>query len=197
MFSDKIIRYSPRQVLLEPGKSQVIRLGLRKPSGLKEGEYRSHMLFRAIPIDAGTSVEQSVKPSSGLTVSLKAIIGISIPVIVRHGKTAAKISIVSARLVPRQANEDQPHIAMELERIGNRSVYGGLIAEYIASGGERKIIAQADGVAIYTPGTKRRIKLPVVLPPGLELRNGNIQILYRRPMDQGGKVIAQTQIKIP
>lgn len=196
-FSDKIIRFSPRQVVLGPGKSQVIRLGLRKPSGLDDGEYRSHMLFRAIPIEAGISVEQSVKPSSGVTVSLTAIVGISIPVIVRHGKSDAKVSIVSAKLVPRQAKEDRPHIVMDLERSGNRSVYGGILAEFIASDGTRKIIAQVDGVAVYTPGTKRRIKLPVTLSPGLELRNGNIQVLYRSPIEQGGKVMAQTQIKVP
>ena len=197
LFSDKMIRFSPRQVVLEPGKSQIIRLGLRKPSGLVDGEYRSHMLFRAIPLEAGKSVEQSMRPSSGVSVSLTAIVGISIPVIIRHGKTDAEVSIVSAKLVPRQAKEDRPHIVMELERSGNRSVYGGFLAEFIASDGDRKIVAQVDGVAVYTPGTKRSIKLPVIIPPGVELRNGNIQVLYRSPMDQGGKVLAQTQIKIP
>ena len=184
-------------MILEPGKSQIIRLGLRKPSGLIDGEYRSHMLFRAIPLDAGKSVEQSVKPASGVTIKLTAIVGISIPVVVRHGATDAEVSIVSAKFAPRQAKEDRPHILLEFERKGNQSVYGDLLAEFITKDGDRKIVAQIGGVAVYTPGTKRRFKLPVVVPPGVELRNGNIQVLYRSPMEQGGKVIAQTQIKIP
>jgi len=197
MFADKIIRFSPRQVVLEPGQSQVVRLGLRKPSGLKDGEYRSHMLFRAIPLDAGKSVESSLKPSSELTISLTAIVGISIPVIIRHGKTDAEVSLVSAKFVPRQANEDTPHLLIEFKRTGNRSVYGDILAEFITKEGDRKVVAQVGGVAVYTPGTNRRLKLPIVSSPGLEIRNGSIQVFYRSPANQGGKVMAQTQIKIP
>ena len=197
LFADKIIRFSPRQVVLEPGQSQVVRLGLRKPSGLKEGEYRSHMLFRAIPLDAGKNVEEIVKPKSGVSVSLKAIVGISIPVIVRHGKTDAEVSIISASFVPRQVKEDRPHIVMELERKGNRSVYGDFLAEFIAKDGTRNVVAQVNGVAIYTPGTKRRFNLPIKTPPELVLVNGTIQVFYRSPAEQGGKIMAQTQIKIP
>ncbi len=197
LFSDKMIRYSPRQVVLEPGKSQVIRLGLRKPSNLEDGEYRSHMLFRAIPQTSERDLEKIVKPSEGLTINLKAIIGISIPVIVRHGETDAKVSIASAKLVPRQAKEDRPHIAIELERSGNKSVYGDFLAEFVTKNGDRKIISQVTGVAVYTPGTKRRIKLPIISPPGLELVNGILHVFYRSPAKQGGKVMAQTQIKIP
>ena len=197
MFADKIIRFSPRQVVLEPGKSQIVRLGLRKPSGLKDGEYRSHMLFRAIPLDVGKDIKESVEPSSGVTIKLTAIVGISIPIIVRHGKTEAEVSITSARFVPRQEKEDQPHILLEFERSGNRSVYGDLLAEFIAKDGERKIVAQVGGIAVYTPGTNRRFRLPIIVPPDVELRDGNIQVFYRSPMEQGGKVMAQTQIKIP
>jgi P pilus assembly chaperone PapD len=197
LFADKIIRFSPRQVVLEPGKSQIVRLGLRKPSGLEDGEYRSHMLFRAIPIDTGKSVEQTVTPPKSVSIRLTAIVGISIPIIVRHGKTNAEVSIVSAKLEPRKAKEDQPHISVEFERSGNQSVYGGLLAEFIPKGGERIIISQVGGIAIYTPGTRRRVKLPVKIPPGVELRNGSIHVFYRSPAEQGGKVMAQTQIKIP
>jgi P pilus assembly chaperone PapD len=197
LFSDKMIRFSPRQVVLEPGKSQVIRLGLRKPSNLKDGEYRSHMLFRAIPQNAGKSVQKDAKKPSGISISLTAIVGISIPVIVRHGATDVEVSFVSARFMPRQAKEDRPHMLVELERKGNRSVYGDFLAEFITKDGERKVVAQVGGVAIYTPGTKRRVKLPVKIPPGLELTNGTLQVFYRSPAGQGGKVMAQTQIKIP
>ena len=196
-FADKIIRFSPRQVVLDPGKSQIVRLGLRKPSGLEDGEYRSHMLFSAIPIESGKSIKESVKPTSGLTISLTAIVGISIPIIIRHGETLAEVAIVSANLVPRKENEDNPHIMVEFERRGNRSVYGDILAEYITDKGERKIVAQIGGIAVYTPGEKRSLKIPIVVPPDVELRSGHIQVLYRSPADQGGKVMAQAQVNIP
>lgn len=197
LFSDKMIRFSPRQVVLEPGKTQVVRLGLRKPSDLKDGEYRSHMLFRAIPEDIGQSVKALADPSAGVTVSLTAIVGISIPVIVRHGQTNADVAIASAKYLPRQEGEDSSSLAIELKRSGNQSVYGDFLAEFITSEGERKVISQVNGVAIYAPGTIRRLRLPVKIPLGLELVNGTIQVFYRNQVDQGGAVLAQAQIKMP
>ena len=195
-FADKMVRFSPRQVVLEPGQSQVVRLGLRKPANLKQGEYRSHMLFKAIPKNTAKDIQASGQPE-GIKIQLTAIVAISIPVIVRHGSTEAAASFVSARFQPRQLKEDYPHLILNLRRTGNQSVYGDFLAEFIGSDGARKIISQVKGVAIYTPGKERQVKLPLNIPPGLELVNGKIQIFYRSPVDQGGKVMAQTQIKIP
>jgi P pilus assembly chaperone PapD len=44
-----IIRYAPRRVTLLPNQPQSIRVGLQPDEGLPDGEYRAHMLFRAIP----------------------------------------------------------------------------------------------------------------------------------------------------
>ena len=41
-YSDKMIRFSPRQIVLPPGKPQAVRLLLRKPADLAVGEYRSY-----------------------------------------------------------------------------------------------------------------------------------------------------------
>jgi P pilus assembly chaperone PapD len=195
-FADKMIRYSPRQVVLEPGKSQVVRLGLRKPANLAQGEYRSHMLFKAIPKAAARDI-QSSKPSEGIKIQLTAILAISIPVIVRHGHTEADVSFVSAVYKKRLPKEDYPHLELNLQRIGDQSVYGDFLAEFIGSKGVKTVVGQAKGVAIYTPGKERRVRLPLTLPPGLELVNGVIHIFYRSPADQGGKVMAQIQVKMP
>jgi P pilus assembly chaperone PapD len=57
-FADGMLRYSPRQVTLQPGTAQTVRIMLRKPADLAEGEYRSHLLFDKLPEpDAGTSIE--------------------------------------------------------------------------------------------------------------------------------------------
>ena len=39
-FVGDMVRFSPRQLTLEPGSSQVVRLSLRKPADLPPGEYR-------------------------------------------------------------------------------------------------------------------------------------------------------------
>ena len=44
-----MIVYAPRKVTLAPHEPQAIRIAARAPEGLPDGEYRVHMLFRAIP----------------------------------------------------------------------------------------------------------------------------------------------------
>ena len=44
-----MIVYAPRRVTLAPRQPQSIRIAARAPQGLPDGEYRVHMLFRAIP----------------------------------------------------------------------------------------------------------------------------------------------------
>lgn len=195
-FADKMIRFSPRQVVLKPGQSQVVRLGLRKPANLDAGEYRSHMLFKAIPKDVSKDIKPS-KESEKINIRLSAIIAISIPVIVRHGKTDASVSFTSASYHKRLPKEDYPHLMLNLQRTGDQSVYGDFLAEFVDSSGAKKVVAQVKGVAIYTPGKERRVRLPLTLSQGLDLVNGKIQVFYRSPADQGGKVMAQTQVIIP
>ena len=83
-----LIRYSPRQVMLPPNQAQVVRIQLILPPDLKEGEYRSHMLFQEIP-----ELDQESDPESGneFSISINAIYGISIPVIIRNGETWAEV----------------------------------------------------------------------------------------------------------
>ncbi|KPJ93403.1 MAG: hypothetical protein AMJ55_08060 [Gammaproteobacteria bacterium SG8_15] len=195
LFADKMIRYSPRQVVLEPGKSQVVRLSLRKPAKLKDGEYRSHLLFQAIPENAGTDIQSAVK-QGGISVKLTAIVSVSIPVIVRHGDTKVSVAFTSIKHQAAPDEKSLPSLLLELERKGNQSVYGDFLTEYVNAKGNSIVIGQINGVAIYTPNEKRTIKIPLTAPPGVELKNGVVNVYYRSPQNQGGAVLAQTQLKL-
>jgi len=201
MFADNMIRYSPRQVVLEPGKSQVVRLSLRKPAKLQQGEYRSHLLFKAIPKEAGTDIS-SLAQSDKISIKLTPIISITIPVIIRHGKTNATANITKIDLLNEQKNikgktETIPSLMVDIERSGNASVYGDIFAEFVRGEGAGSVIAQLNGIAIYTPNKLRKVKVPLNIPPGVTLKNGVINIFFRSPADQGSKVMSQNQIKIP
>ena len=47
--AEDMIVYAPRRVTLAPHEPQSIRITARPPQGLPDGEYRVHLLFRAIP----------------------------------------------------------------------------------------------------------------------------------------------------
>src|SRR6476469_8742663 len=79
--ADMII-YAPRRVTLAPNEPQSIRIAARPPQGLPDGEYRVHLLFRAIP-PAVPVVPASADGPKGLHLQLIPIYGVTIPVIVR------------------------------------------------------------------------------------------------------------------
>jgi hypothetical protein len=191
LFADQMVRYAPRQITLQPGQSQVVRLMLRKPPNLADGEYRSHMLFQHIPGNSGTDISSQVGNASGLSIRLIPIIGISIPVIVRQGKTSASVSLTDVHLDKRSADDTRAMLVLSARRSGNQSVYGDFTIRFTAAeGGHPFVVGRANGIAIYTPNDKRTVKIPLQAPRGVHLRNGTLEVEYRTPPDAGNKVLA-------
>ena len=179
MFSDSMIRYSPRQVSLPPGQSQVIRLALRKPGDLAKGEYRSHMLFQALPEPSTTSVEAITQQEpEGITIELIPIVGVSIPVIVRHGELSSKVALANPAIVAATKTSNHRKIAVDINRQGDSSAYGDLRATYTPEGGTPIVIAQANSVAVYANMQTRRFEMPLNLPVDFSLENGEVDLVF-------------------
>lgn len=202
-FATDMLRYSPRQVTLKAGESQTVRISLRKPADLANGEYRSHLQFDRLPDVAGsTDLEQTVKTASGeIAIRLTALVGASIPVIVRHGDTSAKVSLDTLALEPAAKVEGQADspalLAFHMNRSGNRSVYGNLLAIYTPAGGRPVDVSQVNGVAVYVPNLLRKAKLPLRLPEGIVLRGGSIQLTFSQRPEDGGQPLAQASLALP
>lgn len=192
-FAGEMIRFSPRQVLLRPGLSQTVRMQLRRPAGLAEGEYRSHLHFQALPTGAPAAAG-SDGASQGFDIRLIPIYGLSIPVIVRHGNTSAALSIEDLAL--RRSDEDSPALAMTLRRSGNRSVYGDLTVYFTPATGKERVIGRANGVAVYTPNAIRRAVVPL---PALRggIPPGELRVTFAERPGQTGKVEVGSRITVP
>ena len=177
-YSDPLIRYSPRQVTLPPGQSQVVRLMLRKPRDLEDGEYRSHLLFQSLPPAASSSIENLATdaPAEGITVQITPIVGVSIPVIVRHGELDSAVTLSDAQIVA--GADGRPVVAVTLNRSGKGSVYGDFRVTFTPAGGEPLVVAQANGVAVYANLDRRHFRSPLSLPAGIELANGTLDIAF-------------------
>lgn len=195
-FVDGMLRYSPRQVRLEPGAAQTVRLLLRKPAGLAPGEYRSHLVFeRVSDARAPAPGPQAQPPGDGLEITLTALISVSIPVIVRHGETAASVAISNLEL--QKSALGQPAVlSFAILRSGTRSVYGDLVVSFAPDGGIERQIGGAKGVAVYTPNALRRAKLVLAPPPDSVLSRGTLRLVYRERPEAGGKTIAEAALRL-
>jgi P pilus assembly chaperone PapD len=176
----QMIVYAPRRVDLPPNQPQAIRINIRPSADLPDGEYRAHLLFRAIP--AAPTVGEIA--DGGLAIELIPIYGITIPIIVRHGELSATAAVSSAQLV---ATEDGPTLQIALTRAGNRSIYGEL---RVTKEGVKDPVVQVRGIAIYPEVDGRTVSLQITPEQSAMLR-GPVTIGYYEPADQGGGKIAE------
>lgn len=197
-FADEMLVYTPRQVTLQPGGAQTVRIAARRPAGLADGEYRSHLQFdRMADASAASDIENIGKPEHGeVAIALQALVGASIPVIVRQGVTEATVTLEELKLIT--SNGQGPStLGFVFRRQGNRSVYGNVVATYAAPGKKPVKIASVDGVAVYVPNVMRVAQLPLALPKDASLHGGTITLRYTQPQDAGGKTIAEQTLLIP
>lgn len=150
--AEAMVLYAPRKVTLPPNQPQSIRVNARAPQGLADGEYRVHLLFRAIPDPKPVT---DTAPKQGVSFRLTPVYGVTIPVIVRLGNLSAKAGIANVRKVN---DGGKPAIALDLSRNGDRSTFGEV---RVTRAGMADPIAVAGGIAMYTEIDRRSVTIPI------------------------------------
>lgn len=150
---------SPRQVVVQPGQSQKIRIMARRPADLPEGEYHSHLLIKPQPL-AAAKADQVTKNGLGGTVQVLAYV--SIPIFIRTGKTKLDFNITDAQLV--DAGERKA-IRLAIDNNSTRSLYGRLEVECQNADGT---IRKSDISALKMYGEAKRINQDVIIPKSVE-----------------------------
>lgn len=177
-----MVLFAPRRVTLPPNQPQAIRLSARAPDGLPDGEYRIHLLFRAIPAPQPVAAPQKV---DGVAFQLRPIYGVTIPVIVRLGNLEAKAALSNIRKV---TDGGKPAISLDISRSGNRSTFGEI---RVYKAGVAEPIATVAGIAVYTEIGQRSVIVPID-PSRVANAAGAVTVQYVEPTDTGPVTIAET-----
>lgn len=183
-----VIRYAPRRVTLPPNQPQSIRVGLQPNEALADGEYRAHMLFRAIP--KAPVADGSANVADGVKIQLIPIYGISIPVIVRKGTLQATAALNNVRF---GKDEQGPTLELDLNRSGNRSLFGEI---HVSKPGASEPLSVTKGFAAYLEIDRRTVSIP--LSPELAARlRGEVIVSYFEAPEAGGGLISQVRAVLP
>jgi P pilus assembly chaperone PapD len=185
-----LIRYAPKRVTLTPDQPQSIRVGLQPEpmAALADGEYRVHMLFRAIPkAEAPRSAEEKVE---GVQIKITPIYGVTIPLIIRKGKLDAKAAIANPRMIQ---DNGRSMLAFDMTRQGEKSVYGNVI---VSKPGVSEPLWTSKGIAIYPETDARKVTLPLSEEAAAQL-HGPITVAYYQTAEAGGGLIAETKAVLP
>lgn len=177
-----LVRFSPRQVDLDPGESQIVRIQVRKPENLPDGEYRSHLLLQGIPPARKAESIQEEDAGRTLSFGITQVLGISIPVIVRQGNLAAEVSLAHGDPAFYQPpyKDSAPVISLWLERKGARSVLGDMKVT-LESGGDKPkgtVLWELKSVGIYTNLPRRKVFLGVPAAVGGKLKGARAKVVF-------------------
>lgn len=180
-FSAKeMLRISPKVFTLGPNEKQTIRVKVKKPFGISNGEYRSHISLSSISsraLQKKNKKEQTLKPSSVELGNIPININLSFPVLVRFGKSESNVLIEKIAL-EKDEKENMPVLDIALRRTGNKSTYGFLDIKYQNKKGEIIPIERTGVFAIYrsTDIQKRKIQLKNLKE--LEKNKGKLIVKY-------------------
>lgn len=148
-FAAPYVSFSPHETTLAPQQTQTIRL-VRKPmAAAADGEYVSHLLIRELPEKKAPDKQDT---NGALKIDIKALYGVSIPVIVDKGKLHSSAQISSVKV----NNGAKPSVDVKVKRAGNRSFWGNLIVKK-----GKKEIGRVNGFKIFMTTPERNMQVPL------------------------------------
>ncbi len=153
-FAAPHLDFSPREATLKAGQSQTIRVQRRPMPTAPDGEYVSHLLIQEQP---KAFPKPDDTPQDGITIDLRALYGVTIPVIITKGKPAYAATLKSARLTRLQ---DKDIAEVSVARLGERSFLGTLI---VRRGKEE--IGRVNAFRIFPSTPVRTLRIPLSQKP--------------------------------
>lgn len=188
-FATDFLRYFPRQVTLAPNEAQTIRVQLTRTGNLEQGEYRSHMYFRAVEAQTALGAEEA-EESEGISININTVFGISIPIIIREGTSTTELNLTDISL---DTEGEMPKLSLVINRSGNMSVYGNLTSTHIAPDGTETEVGVVKGISVYTPNSKRTFGFELRSAAEIDLSAGILEVRYS---EDKGETLATTKINL-
>lgn len=154
LFAAPHLDFAPRETTLAAGQSQTIRIQRRPMPTAPDGEYVAHLLIQE---QSGAFPKQAGAPEKGLTIDIRAVYGITIPIIITKGNLSQTATIKSVKLTRLQ---DQPIAEVSIARKGTRSFFGTII---VSQG--KKEIGRVNNFRIFLSSPERTLKVPLTQEP--------------------------------
>lgn len=183
--ANKHMVFSPRQVTIAPGENQRVRLSLRRPPDLPDGEYRAHLMMKKIANGSEPKIGKG-KSESGMSFQMGTNVGFSIPVIVRQGAYDGGATLSDPEFIAPARPEDSHSLYMTVNRTGIHSIVFSLKAYWTPPGEEERMVGQINNVNIFTEIPKRRVG--VVLTEN-NITSGTMRIVMEGVDELRGRVL--------
>lgn len=204
----RMVRFSPRRVVVAPGQNQTIRLDYRPPQNLAEGEYRSHLTIRAEPPAvspvAPTEADKPAEPGKeadkprGLSFRMEVLLSYSLPVVVRRGVPSVDVAITGVKPEMVNRGEEGMHrgLRIDMTRSGAFGAMGRIsVYQQMDANAPVVDIGQPALATLYQEVSSQ--SYVVLLKPETVLRPGSwIRIAYEGQGSDAGKLFAERTFRV-
>lgn len=171
------ILFSPRQVSLAPGGKQRVRMSLRRPADLPDGEYRTHLYLKNTKRQSAGKMGMTGPEGQNMSIGMGMNVGIAVPVVVRQGVYDGTASIGQPKFLPAPPGpKTAPQIEFVIERAGKFSTMGNVKVYWKPpSGGEEVLIARQNAVNIFHEVPRRIMRIPLKVS---HVAGGSVRIIF-------------------
>jgi fimbrial chaperone protein len=188
--ASNMLRFSPKQVTLKAGERQTIKMAIQRPQGLATGEYRSHLLFKAL---APKTAEEGLNTDAAST-SVNIVLSFAIPVVIQQGPLQYSIAMDNA-VISYQPAQKTGSVDVSLSRTGLHSVIGTVSAYWTPNGGKEVLIAKAGDFNAWPELKSTSVSL-IWVGADFAVSDGKLRIVYEGVKDFRGKVFFDKTLNI-
>lgn len=187
--ASSFIRFSPRQVTLNPGERQVIKLMKRKTGDMPDGEYRSHLKFVILPTQSDLENQDEAE---GVSMKLHLFLSYSIPIILKKGE--ARVNPVIDNLSVGKGSNNKLELKVAMSKTTDYGAVGNVEAYFKDTANNLTKLALLNSVNFFHEQNTRTVKLMPIndLPQGA----GSILIRYTGVQEFSGKTLAEREFPI-
>jgi hypothetical protein len=179
-FASPYLRYYPRTITLAPNQSQNVKIQLVKTNALKQGEYRSHLYFRAVPrvtLLKKEATDSITKETKDLSINLTPVFGLSIANIIVIGESTTTVKLTDLAIT-RSIENNTATLSLDFNRQGNRSAYGTIEVNHVSFDGTTTQASIIKGFAIYSPGHLRKSKITLNNSKNIDYTRGRLKVRF-------------------
>lgn len=188
--------FSPRQVTLAPGEKQTVRIAIRRPAELPDGEYKSHLRFQVLPT---SDPQEPMTRDPGLKdneirVGAKVNTSYNIPIVYRTGEYNIAVDIEPVTL---STNPKTGKLLADLAvtRSGTHGAVGQVdIYHTPASGGGETLVGQLGNSTLFNDITRRELTVPLTVST---LAPGNLRVVYLKAEGQASEHVKLAEKTFP
>ena len=187
----RMVRFVPKRFTLKPGERQVVRIMVKRPADLADGDYHSHLLFREVPLSVEDKKDlKDEREDSGekkATFEIRALYGIAVPIIVQQGKLESDIALNDVKIVP--ASDKAPQsVSIDLTRSGNAEAAVQVAVKYVKpTGGDPVELTSPVWVRMYREVERVTKTIEMKdLPEGVKLAGGKLVVSLTKQAGTAG-----------